>query len=81
MPKRMAPLGDQHAPFTFKRGDRVGTKNWDGKPDSENSGVIIGGTCEYDPADPNFYREETYSVRRKDGRFFRIQGKLLVKIK
>ncbi len=79
MLKRIAPLGDPHAPFTFKQGEKVAVKNWDGKPDRVNSGGIVGGTCEYDP-DGLLPREETYSVRRPDGRHFRIRGALLTRL-
>lgn len=68
MTVRVARLGDPDAPFRLKKGDRVAWKRWDGTPDSEFSGVIVDGICEY-VSGGGAYRDR-YVVERKDGVYF-----------
>lgn len=72
MATRLARLGDPDAPdapFIFKIGDRVAWKRWDGSPDEDMSGVVIGGHCEY-VSGGWAYRSRYIVQRFKDGFYF-----------
>ena len=71
MAVRMARLGDPSAPdapFSFQKGERVAWKRWDGSPDSEFSGVVVDGLCEYVPGGGSY--RDRYVVQRNDGHHF-----------
>jgi hypothetical protein len=81
MAVRVVRLGDPDAPdapFTFRKGDRVAWKRWDGSPDPEFSGEITDGICEYVPGG-GAYRDR-YVVRREDGSFFGAEPLDLIKL-
>lgn len=65
MPTRIARLGDEKAPFRFKKGEQVTWRRSDGSLDAEFSGLIVDGVCEYEEGGGSY--KDRYIVERKDG--------------
>jgi hypothetical protein len=70
----VAHLSEGHpdAPFRYHLGDEVAVIRDDGTPDLEMHGVIVDGTCEYQPGGGSY--RDTYEVKRADGTTFRARS-------
>jgi len=68
---------DPYAPFRFHLSDEVAVLREDGTPDGEMSGVIVGGTCEYQMGGGSY--RDSYEVKRADGTIFHARSAELVR--
>jgi len=68
---------DPYAPFRLHLGDEVAVLREDGTPDGEMSGVIVGGTCEYQMGRGSY--RDSYEVKRADGTTFHARSAELVR--
>ena len=69
--------GDAYAPFRFHLGDEVAWRMNDGRPDPEDHGVVVGGTCEYQEGGGAY--SDVYEVQRSDGTRFNATWVQLIK--
>jgi hypothetical protein len=76
--ERDARLGDDDPEGTFKfaKGDLVALRRADGSADQSNVGTVADGRCRY--TSPGGPYEDTYVVRREDGKYFNARGTELV---
>lgn len=68
MPSQTIRMADDPQRFRLRRGDRVAWKMADGQADVENSGVVIDGVWEGDPARGSY--RVIYQVQRHDRQYF-----------